>query len=576
MARSLARNTRVFATHLDISGEAGGDLLSACNDQNTFEVKVLDGYSFSQDVATQDVGVNEAESNCAGSGLARGTLSFNTALNPVDVSFSTYVRPFQNSIEVDGGDTGSTADWIDCVERIFWASAMGTETSWTDVIADSTQAGITKSIISQDGDSIKFGLGASNSNSLMDLTLFFVLEQTTYKILNFNVSSAEVDFSIDGIATINWSGQGSRVLEDEAAHEAINSWVADTDYAAVPPTTTNTFLRNKLSVLELTDNEAGNFNYATLTADVTTTISGAPAAGVVTTDADLTTDDAYIGGIIYNVDVNEWAYIYDSTGVASDDVTVSSIYTTMVNAWSDTDNIKLYNATTLGITDVDTFSAFDATTGVLTLTTATATVDDYYNGGRVLNLNTGEWATIIDFETTTDTATIASSDRALVDAWTSSTDQLAFFTQDQNAGTQYCIPITGATLTLENNFTYLTPEELAIVNLPLAGFAGNRVTSGSFTAYLNTGAQGSGGLLQDMLAKIQQSVSNNYHIKFLMGGTTAPYVAFDLPHANISVPTTNVEDLITTEITFSAKPWDDTNNEASFEDTNELTVEYFA
>ena len=125
--------------------------------------------------------------------------------------------------------------------------------------------------------------------------------------------------------------------------------------------------------------------------------------------------------------------------------------------------------------------------------------------------------------------------------------------------------------------TYLTPEELAIVNLPLAGFAGNRVTSGSFTAYLNTGAQGTGGLLQDMLAKIQTSVSNNFHIKFRMGGasTVTPRVDFDILHANLSVPTTNVEDLITTEISFSAKPWDDTNNEASFEDTNELTITYY-
>ncbi|GAF93172.1 unnamed protein product, partial [marine sediment metagenome] len=136
-------------------------------------------------------------------------------------------------------------------------------------------------------------------------------------------------------------------------------------------------------------------------------------------------------------------------------------------------------------------------------------------------------------------------------------------------------PITGATLSLENNMTYLTPEELAIVNLPLSGFAGNRVTSGSFTAYLNTGAMGTGGLLQDMLAKIESSVSNNFHILFKMGGAGTPRVEFDIPHANLSVPTTNVEDLITTEISFSAKPWDSTAAAASFEDTNELTITYY-
>ena len=79
----------------------------------------------------------------------------------------------------------------------------------------------------------------------MPLTLYFVLEQTTYKITDFNVSTAEVDFSIDGIATINWSGNGSRVLEDLDAHTTLLGFTADSDYKGVPATTTQTFLRNK-------------------------------------------------------------------------------------------------------------------------------------------------------------------------------------------------------------------------------------------------------------------------------------------------------------------------------------------
>lgn len=578
MARSLARNTQLFVSTLDVNTDA--DLITACNGGDTFELKVLDGYSFSQDVATQEVGVNESESSCAGSGLARGTLSFNTALNPVDVSFSTYVRPYTSTIDIAGATGGG--NWADCVERVLWASAMGDKTSWDTVIDEgilpgTAAPGTAEVIISQDASSIKYGLGASNTNSLMDLTLFFVLEQTTYKILDFNISTAEVDFSIDGIATINWTGQGSRVIEDEPSHNYIKSasWVAGTNYLAVPTTTTTTFLRNKLGVLEMRDNEAGAFNYATQTATETGLVieSAPPVSGVV----DLTTmtgaDDDYIGGIIYNSTKDQWAFISDNE-TTTDTVTVSNVYDTMVAGWEDLDTCNLYTSAQVGIGDVSTFTYVTAT-GVMTLVTATATLDDAYNGGRALNLVTGEWASIIDFETTGDTATIASADRALVALWTASSDEVAFFTAAQNAGVTYCIPITGGTLTLENNMTYLTPEELAIVNLPLAGFAGTRAISGSFTAYLNTGAQGSGGLLQDMLGRIQTSVSNNYHLKFLMGGSTGRRVEFDVEHANISVPTTNVEDLITTEISFSAKPWDNTNNEASFEDTNELVIEYF-
>jgi len=123
--------------------------------------------------------------------------------------------------------------------------------------------------------------------------------------------------------------------------------------------------------------------------------------------------------------------------------------------------------------------------------------------------------------------------------------------------------------------SYLTPEELAIVNLPLAGFAGSRVISGSFTAYLNTGAAGTGGLLQELLAKIEE-VSNDFELIFHMGGgaTATPRVDFTIAHAQISIPTTSVEDIISTEITFTGKPWDVGNDVASFEDTNELVVEY--
>jgi hypothetical protein len=568
MARSLARNTRMFATTLDVSGEAGGDALTSCVPENTFEIKVLDGYTFSQDVATQEVGVNESDSACtaAGSGLARGTLSFNTALNPVDVSFSTYVRPYQNDEQVDGGDDGSTDDWADCVERILWGSAMGSTTSWDATAADSAVASTSHFVQAQDDASIKFGLGASNVNSLMDLTLFFVLEQTTYKILNFNVATAEVDFSIDGIATINWSGQGSRVLEDEASHAFINNtsnWVAGTDYQEVPETTTTSFLRNKLSVLEVSDNEIYGFD-PTATGDETDGVASISTV-TVNLDGSIAASPAYVGGIIYNSTQNEWAFIHSHDTTSVD---VSDRYADLVADWTSSDAVEIYAPAQ---DDLDTFGSVSG--AVITLGTSTIT-DAVYANGRVLNLDSGEWATILSNNTTT--VTVVSADVDLVTGWAAS-DPLAFYTKDQHAGTIFCIPITGATLTLENNTTYLTPEELAIVNLPLAGFAGNRVTSGSFTAYLNTGAQGSGGLLQDMLEKIQDSVSNSYHIRFSMGNglTATPRVEFDIRYANLSVPTTNVEDLITTEITFSAKPWNVTNNEASFEDTNEMTIEYF-
>lgn len=481
MARSLARNTRLI-----VSTQSPDLLIPAnCDTTNTFELKVLDGYSFSQDATTQEIGVNEA-----GTTPVRGTLGFNTALNPVDVSFSTYVRPYINPSDLDG----TVANSADCIERPIWASAMGTLASWNTSIATPAVGEIFES---QSATKLQMGLGSSNNNELMNLYLYFVLENTTYVVEDFTTSTSEVDFSIDGIAVINWSGFGSRLAENESVHDRITdsgdanyltlSLDNTGDYLGVPTTTTTTFLRNKLSTIELKDNSVETV--PTLDNDAIP-VSGITGQ-VITLTGTLSAGDqaALIGGRAHN-------------------------------------------------------------------TSATSTEKPY--------------ATII--ATTAGTVTVSSVED--LTAWADA-DVVDYYAASEHAGVVYNIPVTGATLTMENNMSYLTPEELAIVNLPLAGFAGTRVISGSFTAYLNTGAAGTGGLLQELLAKIDE-VSNDFQLVFHMGGgaTDTPRVDFTIAHAQISVPTTSVEDIISTEITFTGKPWDTGNNVASFEDTNELVIEY--
>lgn len=476
MARSLARNTELFVSTQD-------NTLTGSNPENLFSVKVLDGYSFSQDVVTSEVGVNEA-----GSTPVRGTLGFNTALNPVDVSFSTYVRVHTAQEDIQGNANA----FADCVERVLWASALGSAASWTTVTTTGPAA--SQVITAQDAAKITFGLGSSNTNTLKSLTLYFKLENTTYVVEDFNVSTAEVDFSIDGIATINWSGFGSRVTESQADHATLGGFtgvlVGSGDYRSVPPTTTDTFLRNKLSTLQLVDNETGTPTYASGAATIDT-VSGNTINFAVGDATTFTTDTNLVGGRIYNVTTAEFRTI-------------------------------------ISITDDDTL-----------------VVD---------NNIAGETAAAAGWATTQETI--------IYDSLT-------------NAGVTYTVPITGATLTIENNFTYLTPEELAIVNLPLAGYSGNRVVSGSLTAYLNTGAEGTGGLLQDMLAKIEGSVTNSYSLIFSMGAssTGTPRVDFTLGTCQLAIPSTNVEDLISTEISFTSKP--SIGGVGSFEATNELVIDYY-
>ena len=86
MALNLVRNSKVFfTTNVDATGKVNSTgFLPA----NTYELQVLDGFSFSQKTNNETVTITEG-------GLApvRGQRSFNTSLAPVDFSFSTYLRP---------------------------------------------------------------------------------------------------------------------------------------------------------------------------------------------------------------------------------------------------------------------------------------------------------------------------------------------------------------------------------------------------------------------------------------------------------------------------------------------------
>jgi hypothetical protein len=84
---NLKRNSRVFFT-TNVAAGTGKVNSTGFTAANTQELTVLDGFTFTQTTTANAVTVSEA-----GSTPARGQRSFNTALNPVDFSFSTYIRP---------------------------------------------------------------------------------------------------------------------------------------------------------------------------------------------------------------------------------------------------------------------------------------------------------------------------------------------------------------------------------------------------------------------------------------------------------------------------------------------------
>lgn len=148
-------------------------------------------------------------------------------------------------------------------------------------------------------------------------------------------------------------------------------------------------------------------------------------------------------------------------------------------------------------------------------------------------------------------------------------DTIADFT-----GSDYNVPITGGSITISNNLTYLTPSILGVVNLPITYFTGTRSVTGTLTAYLRAGAAETGGLLDGLLASAATEINPSYAINIQMGGNTGTHVDFKVPAAMLQIPTVNTEQVISTTLTFTGQGY--TGTAFQIDQSNELTIEYTA
>lgn len=192
MALNLLRNSRVFyTTKLNSSGQVD---TSGHTVSTTRELQVLDGFSFSQNTGQETVTVNEA-----GAAPVRGQRSFNTSLEPVDWSFSTYIRPKYNegATTTAGPDAN---DVIDAEEYVLWNSMSSvTGNGWTQT------AGVAPSTVPF--STVSFA--NSNAHQLQPFGLIIQFEDVTYVIDNCALDSATIDFGLDAIAAVAWAGKGT-------------------------------------------------------------------------------------------------------------------------------------------------------------------------------------------------------------------------------------------------------------------------------------------------------------------------------------------------------------------------------
>jgi len=145
---------------------------------------------------------------------------------------------------------------------------------------------------------------------------------------------------------------------------------------------------------------------------------------------------------------------------------------------------------------------------------------------------------------------------------------------DVSPADTYNIVITGGNVTFENNISYLTPEELGVVNKPLANITGARSVSGSLTCYLdNDNANSKSGELFTDLVADTSTVRNVFDMSINIGGETngTPRISFDIPTAHLEIPVVNVEELLTLEVMFHGQVAN-----GNVDSTNEATIIYKA
>ena len=217
---------------------------------------------------------------------------------------------------------------------------------------------------------------------------------------------------------------------------------------------------------------------------------------------------------------------------------------------------------------------------VVTSKTASAT-----NGNVVLDNTDG-------FKLGIATATTLTPAMFAIDAGVGSTKtfirnrltQLLVSTTDTTAfpSANYSLTLTGGNITISNNISYLVPEELGAVNIPIEHVTGGRTVNGNFTCYLTLDTDASTTvfkgtsveLFNDMTTsgsnKGLEKVVNDFDVTFQIGGAVVntPRLFVKIPKCHIDVPTHSVEDVISVETNFAAYTTD-------FNVANEVQLEYF-
>jgi len=221
-----------------------------------WEIPVLDGFSFSQATNTSEISLAEMSSAVSGNKSRRGRRMFNDSYAPAEWSFSTYARPFKSVADAAGGWDKNSAQ-AHAVEEVLWAALVGNG-AFTLGGSGANSAWSADQGMANSASQLTIDFADADVASLKELDIYFIMGQgpynaathTVYKIEGCVVNSAGMDFDIEGITTINWSGFG-KLITEQGSNPTAN--------VTEGVSSTSNFIRNRLTTLAVTHAATGNF-----------------------------------------------------------------------------------------------------------------------------------------------------------------------------------------------------------------------------------------------------------------------------------------------------------------------------
>lgn len=479
-AFNLVRNTRVFfTTNVGLlSGVSNAVLATGMIPANTVEIQVLDGFSFKQGTQTANVQLKEA-----GDTPVRGQRTFNTSLDPVDFSFSTYIRPVTVSSK-------ATAE-----EKVLWnalTSALSIDT--TGVAIGGTITGITR----------------TDTNAAVA-----TIAGTTLTYVGISVGDFITVAGATGTSGVAYEWNQPAVVTSLSATAIGIRYISAPAVSAGTTTTLGTLKFFKGSWVEQPA--------------VSPTSSYA-----VTSFAGSNKNQLQPFGIIFVVDGA--TYIVDNCAMdqAVLDFGLDAIATL---AWTGKGTrLRQLSASQASLSGT-TFTGTDLA-GTVTAKNTSA------------NYITNKLSTV----------TLISNIAGI-------------------GGTSYQVALTGGSITFANGITYITPQNLGVVNNAIGYFTGTRAISGTMTAYLRTGTNTTAQLLTDVLANSSTATDTRFRLQLEIGGrNNATRVEIEMDGAMLQVPTVETADVVSTTIAFTAQSTtaNTTTPDYDLENTNDANIRYYS